>query len=331
MLMFPVLVFVGLYSLPGWNQDAGPKAWFREEAAIGWNKYWERARKFQGTFAFRDFSVHDNKYLGEENGEFRQKEGCILFLAQSVLEGGRATENGELGAVNGDYEFKLHRGGPNSAWTVAEIGKNLWRLTPDTGPTFLVEGILRRPITFTTISTDLRQTLLDPRFSIENVTRLQEDGDAVVKVEFRYSPPKGDARQPNLRGWAVFDPQRYWVMRRFETKAIFGGVEINYAGTLQYISTPEGFPILKGTETTRRIPSKAREFQAKHSFSLVEREVPDREFRLSAFGFPEPGSAPRAASSHWYLVFVGIGIAAVGLGGYLFHRRRTRALDTKAN
>ena len=68
--------------------------------------------------------------------------------------------------------------------------------------------------------------------------------------------------------------------------------------------------------------TKGRSFEETCAYELHERNVPEREFRLTWYGFQDPPGVPSAPGSRWYLWFIGAAVVSLGIGWYLFRRLR---------
>lgn len=320
------LLTIFLFGFPQADDLVALKEEFNQEAPKAWEKYATRAKRLQGKWTLTERKVGFAEAISEERGEFKQREGCSLFIGQFIREGGKPSLEGELTAVNPYYSFRLRRSAPEGAWSIGRVGHG--PLTPSSreDPSRAVESILKTPYTFSSIVSTLAVSLADPGFSIDKVTFFDYEGDRLHKVEFRYSPLEDAARRPLRRGWVLLDPKRYWVMRAFEATAKWGENDTNYVASFQYHDTRGGFPILKQVSVRRKIPSKNREFETTQTYELEERDVAETEFRLSAFGFREPPGVPIPAGTRWYLWFMGIAAVSLVLGWFLWRNLQQRKL-----
>src|SRR5205823_3520575 len=110
------------------------------------------------------------------------------------------------------YAFSLNRKTPGGGWAI-------WRFSPRSNE----RAIFQKPPDvsaqrWSTFGIDfgLASTLPAgppaPEFPIERVSSESSDGRDLVKVEFSYTAPKDKPKVPSLVGWALYDPNRYWVL-----------------------------------------------------------------------------------------------------------------------
>jgi len=298
------------------------KAKFHEEAPNAWAKYATRARRLQGSLVVTTRSLDENKIVYSNHFELKQREGCSFFLEQYGVEGGdEEGRRGQISAVNPYYAFTLKRKTSESPWAAAGAGKELWNA--EYAPSHLTEWILRAPYTFVAIVNTLEARLDDPEFSINKVAPVDDGDGQFLKVEFKYDPVKNKNHKPLRSGWVLLDTKRYWVMRAFEARTLWGDGSRDFAARFEYNDTPDDFPILKTILVTAKIPTKNRSFESVYSYQLQERDLPEREFRISAFGFPEPPGAPRIGTP-WYVWFIALAFASLAVGWY-FRRRMAKS------
>ncbi|MBI2804589.1 MAG: hypothetical protein HYX68_06345 [Planctomycetes bacterium] len=303
---------------------------FQREAPKTWQKYAERARRLQGKWTSTTRSITQKEVISHEWGEFKQRDGCYLFVGQSQGEGQKRDVRGELSAVNPYYAFQFRRSARNDPWLITGFGANLWERGSYSDPQFQVESLLHRPYKFGGALPEGSMTLLDQGFVIKKVVPLQRDGEQLVQVDFRCSFADRASSRGLHSGSVVLDPQRNWVMRSFTAKAKWGDVEINYVVALAYAETRDRFPLLKKITADRRVTGTNRHFLQTSEYDLEEKDVPESEFRVSAFGFREPLGVPPPGLTRWYLWFLGIGAVALGAGWYWRRRVLQRRALTSA-
>jgi hypothetical protein len=194
----------------------------------------------------------------------------------------------------------------------------------------MLDSYLRTPYAFTSATLQtISIAMLDPGMSIDRVSQVVHEGEYLHKVEFRYLPPDDPVRKSLRSGWVLLDSNRYWVMRAFEVHTKLGdkldSPEVDYVADYQYADASGRFPILSRAIVRRNIPAQKLEYETTITFELREADLPETDFRLSGFGFPEPPGAPPVASgSRWYLWLIGAAVLLIGSGWYIRHRLRTR-------
>ena len=153
--------------------------------------------------------------------------------------------------------------------------------------------------------------ITDEAFSVRAVSRVVGEQGRMLKVDFASKPTTKGQRE--MHGWLVVSPEQAWVLRSYEFSNSLG---TTYAGTIEYGEVQRGVPVPKRVVHTVRPPGGGSNgMRTEYNFdeiSLVD-DVPDRDFTLAAFGFPEPGSPkPRRTGrpALWLFVFACVAMAA---------------------
>ena len=302
-------------SHPGGSHAQGKTSWqarYLEEAPRAWDEYRARVKRLQGsyTFTIRFTSTGETKVTP---CEFKQREGCALFLNYS---------QGVAVVQNPRYGFELRRETPDSQWIASRIDLDLKDgISLTISPYEAVEMWSMYPINFVIIASPLLSPFKDPGFKVKRVTPVVLDGAECCKVEFGYRIELGPRVPSFIAGSVTFDPARLWVIRALEarTESAAGNTEISAA--YEYEGAKDGFPILKRvTHNFHLVGTDANDRTDTIEFDLKEADVPEREFTLAAFGFPEPGEAKR--TTPWFLWLALGGFACLILAAFFRWRAR---------
>lgn len=143
----------------------------------------------------------------------------------------------------------------------------------------------------------------------------------MVRVEFDYVPQDNDPHSPRAEGWVAYDPARSWVIREYDlhTKwSSFNG-EATSAGSIEYDESDPSFPIPKFIKDHYKNINVKFELQNEITFVSKESSLPESQFTLSAYGFPEPN---RRHPALWFLYAMAAGLACLALSAWL--RRKSR-------
>lgn len=311
---------------PAWKER------FQDEAPREWSKYRKRAARLQGSFLWaKDViqSVPATKSRSEGRHEIKQREGCALFLEERLVERNQKSGTGWLRVVNPRYGFELHRHKPTGPWAVTRVD-----LDPGDGlsleaPGQWVEKISTFPFNFSNMVLQLDVIVGDPGFTLKRVSPVTRDGRELARVEFSYRP-KDLVRVPLRGGWVLYDPERFWVIKEYEVQMDWKRPQGAWAvatvtATYDYQEGDDRFPILKRIVRTEKMPSERWETQHTAEFDLTEADVPERDFTLPAFGFPEPPGAKKPPVS-WYLWAAVAAVPCLGLAFLLRRLSRRNAV-----
>jgi hypothetical protein len=304
---------------------SGAASWserFQEEAPRAWDEYRRRAKRFQGSFSATFVSVGDRRVMLQRRAEIKQREGCALYTEQTLKADNEKDLTGETRVSNPGYRFELRRKSPEAEWTVLNL-----ILPPGSEPRFRppeedVEQWATCPINLVLALSDPAPVLpTDPGYRLNGVNPVAREGREWARVEFEYRPPQGKPRVPSLAGWALYDPDRYWVIGAFDLQlalpAVQGAPPAAKTALFEYRDAGAGFPILQRIVCQFKNPAQSKSFgrEDTYDFDLREADVPESDFTLSAFGFPDPvGSKPPERPRTWlWLLVAAAGLAALAV------------------
>jgi hypothetical protein len=158
-------------------------------------------------------------------------------------------------------------------------------------------------------------------FHLKSVMSAGSSGSGLVRADFEHMPFDPDSVDANdVSGFAIFDPGRYWVMRE---AGVEFGTGILRVCAFEYREGRGGMPVV--TKLTVRDYAKPHNLYEERETTVEKTsfgEVSSKEFRLSAFGMPEPVFGSLRSRLHLW-PYVSAGIACL-LAAYILHRRRAR-------
>jgi hypothetical protein len=143
-----------------------------------------------------------------------------------------------------------------------------------------------------------------------------------LQVEFTF-PSHPERKEVRFRMSYFFSPQDGWICCGRRIHAIKGSA-VKQSDTLYFYEQIAGqkYPALKRVEERgKQEPDKDKaQYSDVTLITKFERSPPfaDGDFRLSAFGLPEPASLERDKPTRWYLWAGAAGILCLGLGLVLF-------------
>jgi hypothetical protein len=279
--------------------DEALKRRFLREAPPQWEEYDRVSRELQGVLAF---SGTDSLQNSQDDSRLEYKtngRGTVLRIFGKTKSKGKANpQHDEVYGFNPRYAFELRRKAVEAPWVLTKhlerrTGTDLGRATTRinsylTCINFGVRcGYTREP---------LAELVRKPDFRVGSCRKVQKDGEELVEVAFTYSFTEGPKKwRTNLKGKLLFDPRQYWCWRSGDIQVT--GDTIN--GTLK----------LRGTQSNKgdELPPLSRVWESEGDWvfpmagvrnrkklryeATLSRpaELPaDEEFRLSAFGLPEP-------------------------------------------
>src|SRR5207253_8101896 len=113
----------------------------------------------------------------------------------------------------------------------------------------------------------------------------------LVRLEFQYKESVSDAIH-TTSGWMTLDPEQYWQATESDverkTKQSSGGYHVKY----EFTKLEGDFPVIRrSTAQSQGFDAGGRQHLLRMTVEWNCREdaaVPEREFKLSAFGLAEP-------------------------------------------
>jgi hypothetical protein len=212
---------------------------------------------------------------------------------------------------NGDYDFTLGKAKEDSAYVLVTHGSGKRKLPLASQGGF---GMMHGSISYqlmhalAAIEKDAKYTLRALRF---------DDAKSLLLIE--YTSGKGTTNR------VYIDPARDWrvVETWVETPSLVGTDQYSYGEVVGGMT----FPTEIKDQTTYKIAAAPPNLAI--TMRLVSIKLTDKtaaDFRLSAFGLPEPMGMPPVSrgGSYWYIWFALAGFVCVGLGAWWRARIRRR-------
>jgi hypothetical protein len=309
---------------------------FFHDAPLQWKEYAEKAKQLQGKFSFEAAyptvnvearNVYDLKRSGRNK--------LIIVSMERTVKGKKQDEDFRLFGINPDYAFELRRVTSVSPWVLAKL-MDLRKgqvAAPFQGIFEEYEGGTADLVRL--FNEPLEEIVRKPEFRVLHCRAGAGTGDGLVEVEFDYSHETQErGGNPVQGGTLLLDQQRFWSLRsyhvRTKSKGFQGMMEFN---VLEVGDSGATFPVPKRAvrkSESRTDDGKTHENEFRYEYDLrVPRKLPgDEEFRLSAFGLPEPMGMPVPRRSHWYIWLGLAGLGAILLA--LVCKKRARLLRERA-
>ena len=325
LVVFAVFVLVAVAN-PADGQSVDPNWHAKAKAGIKTTleKYAKVSQRLEETSEFRY-----DKAPGP-TGTFpfhpHTRRDRIVRLGTDILQERSKTEDGEpkkqqfsLTCENGDYHFELGKTRQDSdyAFLGSALGKAKYPLADqESGVHSSAFSYLRQALG--AIEGDGKYILQALRF---------DDAKGLLRID--YSQPLDDKRIDNQ---LYVDPSLAWrvVEHRVETPSLVGTQHWTYGTTVGGLEFPTGMKDLI-TYKVAKAPPNMEITGRVLSIQLTDKTPAD--FRLTAFGFPEPaGVAPLPKPTPRYVwILAAAGACAALAVGFAYLRRRSQARRPAAN
>ncbi len=246
--------------------------------------------------------------VGGEKIIFRSEETDVRVKPNDYVE--------RITGMNSQYAFRMRRKRDSSSFVVTFLGP------PDQDLRMNLAGEVAAgagaPWSFLK---PLTQLVDDPAFQIAQITRDTRNGRPVVKLVGKYSPNPPTPAAPALKHLElVFDPSTSLSVLAYSAELVSG---LRMSGRIEHVPNLQGLPI-PSTYTLTHHDAMAgdRTYEVAFTKWLYRDTVAEDEFRLSAFGLPEPvGFSPPTKSYRWAWLLGGSLLSAL-LAIVIYRRRK---------
>jgi hypothetical protein len=293
---------------------------FRTEAPQAWKQYREFWLTLEGTNSGERRGKTDGKWSVLPLRMFWKQCKCNSLTEIESLD--PESYSGKIQVENSEYGFVLVRSKDTKPWVINDVYRR--RPAADTvdGSKALAIGLIlgdRTPC--------LPEVCEMEGFEVIDIAP-EASGDSLVRLTFTVTP-KDPIRL--LGGRLVLDPTRDWIIRSGEVEWDLGEkTEGRKKCVIQteYKEGPDHHPIVTRGTMKCAVWQQGRitaEIETLSNLDLHQRAfIPDSEFTLSAFGFPEPFLAP-PKQTPWYLWLALAGMLCLLLGAVVAWRKRRQA------
>jgi hypothetical protein len=291
------------------------------EAPKKWEEYRARARKMQGEYTMTFTTIQPNAAKTVRTDTFQQNatSAVIVWGHTKLLNGDPLKVNmkSTVWGQNPLYSFQLTREDPGKPWVGAAldignkkplllgpiIDRAVWSVTPQ------FRANLLKPIA---------EVLSENGFLIQQVSPVDAEGGKLVRLDFVYKE-RVDSEIRTRTGWVTMDPAQYWHITEANINTMSKDFEGQYHVKYEFTRGKGDLPIIK--RSIDKVEGNAIRGGQQLRNSLVEwviREddmVPDANFKLSAFGLPEPMEMTEASTSRSYLWCYGLALGLFSVAG----------------
>jgi hypothetical protein len=292
---------------------------FLTEAPHAWFQLEQRGKQLQGLTRYKAYK--DGKLFSEYEWQFRRLGRQVWVSYQIIRESERPYGTVLLSGRNDHYFFQLMKKDPKATWTVLAVAP-LTQADESKLPD-------AQKVAYQFYSTHvpfwagIREPITSPHYTIQQMQEARNGHRIALRVEFVYNSPLRSSQGP-LRGWVLFDPERFWTISQGEIR--HQGETIVTRAQLSYGQLEDGFPVISALEKWIDRPSSA--LYESYTFSAWERPLPSpEEFRLSQYGLPEPPEVAWPKPTPWwlYISLSGLVMVLLGLVYYAWRRHRRAA------
>jgi hypothetical protein len=231
--------------------------------------------------------------------------------------------------MNDLYAFELKATGPDKRWLATDV-----RVKSDVdyatvhmkGTPLITNKTFRYIGPFKACGIWLPDLFNNEGFKITAAKNMVRDGNGVVRFDFTFEPGEAGRKAFPKNGWVILDPNSWWRVCESE-------MDLEHAGSPDHVTSrwtvdcvlDGDLPVLKkitidarGTENGKKI-----DFLTTMEYVVDRKESDPADFRLTAFGLPEPMGMPEVSrGTRWYVWFALAAVGALVGGGIVVMLRR---------
>ena len=331
-----VLLLLG-FAGPGLKaqDDEALKKRFMDEAPRSWDAFNAHVFELQGRN--RVVFKKQGKETTVMTGEFKEKPGCRLLESEDAdLE--NQTTDYQLYGSNPNYIFSLRRKSADSPWVLTDMTKKQPGVEfqlPQNEYQYEIGRGVQSVLTEAGYS-QLGDLVRLPNFHVLHAALINQEGSELAQIEFANRHPVGQGRfEPVQSGTVLLDPQRSWCVRGYVIHAEFGNAQEVCRSdviTVRDSSAPH-LPLPVHIAKTRTTKATEGTYAGQTitgssdlQYDLEEpHPLPDSDFRLAAFGLPEPSEPARPLRQRWYMwaITAGLILLVAAMAYSRFLRRKT--------
>ena len=295
--------------------DVPTEAEVKEQLALAGQQYLDRLRDYQ--------YVAENRAINRGNGnedsthlECKHRDGCGMILIRPDASSGRPME---LYVSGEKYSFQCSKRDESSSWVLVKLEHPL---PPITSKTYGSGANLRIGMTPHRLGKNyLPEWLGAPEFKIGPIQPLRRDNRELLRIEF--SCPPLEQGNPTSSGHFIVDPAKYWIITESTLIETWPQSTLTTVAKCEFREI-DSLPLIFRKEIDRTSTLKGQEGGQLQLIDVTyeRKQVPLEEFRLSAFGLPEPEGVtwPKPSKRYWWLIGGGVGLVVVS--AFLFVRTR---------
>lgn len=284
------------------------------ECREGWARLERAAEKLEV-----EYRITNNIELGKKPviDHYWALFGGTSFRFRTITDDPRVVEKGAVEKISGEnvnYAFSLNRRAGNIGYTTTHLGSPDGQIRSSLLPKF-VAGVYA-PWSFVK---PLSQLTTDPAMKIDELVRTTKNGKQIVRLSGKYLPTNPTATAPVVEKVNLFlDPGTSYSLSEFQIE--LSGIQMT--GLFEATPNQQGLPVPTRYTFTHTDPKNGnRTFVTDYTKWVYRDEVREEEFTLSAFGLPEPVTAPPAPSRRW-LWLLGCGVLTAVVAVILLAKRR---------
>lgn len=296
-----------------------------DQAREGWREYKESVRNLQ--CKVENKLTIDGKLKFHCDSVYKQNRTCRLCI-RNYKQGGPRKPTDKAEGFNDKYAFSITKPETSQAWRIDEISLDWKEVARDTNDP---HGIMQETEVMVRVnSIELEKLVSREDFKVKRISKSQADGYETVEIEFTtIHDKKQEPFFPIQSGKIVLLPKHKWCVKQAHLDCKFLGSDTDIDCVSEYRVSKGGQYLVPTkhtiSQTNKELDGKTTKVIRTLAFMHMEDGFSrDEEFRLSAFGLPEPENIRFDSQYPWY--YWGIASAVILLLlGLVLRKIATRA------
>ncbi|MBI1831626.1 MAG: hypothetical protein HYR84_09275 [Planctomycetes bacterium] len=297
----------------------------RTEAPKKWAEYEEA---LSGKLRYKCRVAYVDRSTGEKKEAVfsRNEVGAhgMMEWREDFRPGGRAS----VFVLNERYAFELTKSSGGAGWVATNVQLRREGERDFDYETRVLKGANKRVTAagpFRASSLWLPAFMKAKGLIISNPKSIDGPSGKLVRFEIGHDHTMEARRRPS-KGWVVLDPSQWWRVCESEVHIIYpGSPEYDLAYCSVECELHNGMPILKRVTTRIKSSLKGKFFdqEGTEDYSIDREDSDAADFRLTAFGLPEPVGVHWPKPTRWWL-WISLGAVGTAACALLFFKLRKR-------
>jgi hypothetical protein len=302
-------------------QDSDAIRKFEAEAFRAWQEYLPHTKKMVGKWEGKH--TWAGKLQSHYIVELKQNNGCCMVIS-TPLVAAQKMDDALLFANNSEYFFTLRKKKQARDWVLSDLGTDKKKMDQFVKST-LLDGLDH----LLAVEPDVRLTDLValPYFKVVRARFVVLENRKLVELEFDsfHELPKKDWRVKVQKGTLILDPSNLWCLKSANLETVSFNPEAPNSPNWSWRPAKTVIEYTYRSEDRVPVPESRIErasdehgqSESRIDYGINLLDVPDTDFRLSAFGLPEPKGVTWRKPIPYYLWIMGGGFASLVIGVFL--------------
>ncbi len=307
------------------ENESDAVSYFKDNAPVAWNKYIGYFIEFKENIKIIHKRINGEPFFVVDYS-IKKNDSCVLTQLESIrLDNGECI--GSVSCIGRCYNFYLDKNSDNDKYILTRFGGFP---REDFSPNHTMNYWISVPFSFHIVGPFKWRGIDHEDYVIHKANYIMNNNKKKVKVYFEHKYSEKHPLSAGLKGWAIYDPQNYWLLDEYNLDVIFKDkVNRNIYAVHEYTYDKKyNLPLIKIINAHIKSMSNNEERKIVYQFNInLGEKFADHEFTLSAYGLPEPVGlmVPRSTPRFiWFIIIAAVCVAIGAIFSILWRRRLRR-------